>query len=125
MKADHNQTEIARILGVDISTISREFRRNTGGRGYRPHQAQQLCQQRRTQKSTPHITTKAWRMIERLLRQLWSPEQICSWLRQITDVEISREWIYQHVLADKRAGGLLYRHLRCQKQRPTPRMPWI
>ena len=30
---------------------------------------------------------------------------------------ISHEWIYQHVLADKQAGGDLYRHLRCQKKR--------
>ena len=30
---------------------------------------------------------------------------------------ISHEWIYQHVLADKRAGGDLYKHLRCQKKR--------
>jgi len=35
------QTEIARILEVDKSTISREIRRNKGKRGYRPKQAQE------------------------------------------------------------------------------------
>lgn len=117
MKAGHNQTEIAHILDVDKSTISREIRRNTGGRGYRPQQAHQFCLQRREQKSSPRITTKTWRLIERLLRQQWSPEQISIWLYQKTDLSISHEWIYQHVLADKQAGGLLYTHLRCQKQR--------
>lgn len=53
MKAGHNQIEIAHMLGVDKSTISREIRRNTGGRGYRPQQAHQYCLQRRTQKVTP------------------------------------------------------------------------
>lgn len=32
-------------------------------------------------------------------------------------VRISHEWIYQYIYADKRAGGNLYRYLRCQKKR--------
>lgn len=38
MKAEHKQTEIAMILNRHKSTISREIRRNTGLRGYRPQQ---------------------------------------------------------------------------------------
>ncbi|MDD5115237.1 MAG: hypothetical protein PHC94_14565 [Methylobacter sp.] len=34
-KADKNQKEIAMMISV-VSTISREFKRNTGQRGYRP-----------------------------------------------------------------------------------------
>ena len=30
---------------------------------------------------------------------------------------LSHEWIYQYILKEKRAGGDLYRHLRCQKKR--------
>lgn len=33
------------------------------------------------------------------------------------DIEISHEWIYQYILAEKHAGGTLYRHLRRQKKR--------
>jgi len=117
MKAGHNQTQTADIVGIHTSTVSREIRRNTGGRGYRPQQAHQFCLQRRAQKATPRITTKTWRMIERLLRLQWSPEQIHTWLQKKTDLSISHEWIYQHVFADKHAGGILYTHLRCQKQR--------
>lgn len=117
MKAGHNQTQIADIVGIHKSTVSRELRRNTGGRGYRPQQAHSFCLQRRVQKAPPRITTKTWRMIERLLRLQWSPEQICTWLHPQTGVSISHEWIYQHVFADKHAGGTLYTHLRCQKQR--------
>ena len=32
-------------------------------------------------------------------------------------ISISHEWIYQHVLVDKCAGGDLYKYLRCQQQR--------
>ena len=42
MKAGLNQTEIAVIIGVHKSTISREIRRNHGLRGYRPKQADEL-----------------------------------------------------------------------------------
>jgi IS30 family transposase len=38
-KADKNQKEIAMMISVSVSTISREFKRNTGQRGYRPKQA--------------------------------------------------------------------------------------
>lgn len=39
-KSGWNQTQIAHELGVNKSTISREFGRNTGQRGWRPKQAQ-------------------------------------------------------------------------------------
>ena len=39
-KAGKNQKEIAALLGVSESTISRELTRNQGKKGYRPKQAQ-------------------------------------------------------------------------------------
>jgi IS30 family transposase len=39
---------MAARLGVSPSTISRELARNTGLRGYRPSQAQQMAWQRRS-----------------------------------------------------------------------------
>ena len=36
-QAGLNQTQIAQKMGVDKSTISREFRRNKGQRGWRPN----------------------------------------------------------------------------------------
>ena len=56
-------------------------------------------------------------MIERLLREDWSPEQISLWLAAERGLSISHEWIYQPILQDKAWGGDLYRHLRCQKPR--------
>jgi IS30 family transposase len=39
MKARHNITQIARLLGRDKPTISRELRRNAGWRGQRAKEA--------------------------------------------------------------------------------------
>ena len=47
MKAGHKQFEIAAVIGVHKSTISRELKRNRGLRGYRPRQAQLFRQARR------------------------------------------------------------------------------
>ena len=58
-----------------------------------------------------------WILIEAKIQLEWSPEQISGWLKRHRTVEISHEWIYQYILADKHAGGTLYRHLRCQKKR--------
>jgi len=44
-KAGHLQTEIARLIDVNKSTISRELKRNRGLRGYRPKQAHNIAPQ--------------------------------------------------------------------------------
>jgi len=117
MKAEHKQVEIAAIVGVDKATISREVRRNRGLRGYRPQQAHQFALRRRQAKAQPRITPAHWGLVERLLREDWSPEQISLWLAEEGHLAISHERIYQHILQDKAQGGDLYRHLRCQKAR--------
>lgn len=117
MKAGHSQSEIADILGRHKSTISRELRRNCGLRGYRPKQAHCLSVERRQSKARCRIANDHWTLVERLLREDWSPEQVSLWLRAEYDIRISHEWIYQYVLQNKSMGGDLYRHLRCQKRR--------
>ena len=117
LKAGHTQTEIAMILKRHKSTISREIRRNSGLRGYRPQQAQRLTDERKMSKAHTRIDGSIWANIIHLLRKDWSPEQISLWLKEELGISISHEWIYQFVLQDKLSGGNLYRHLRCQKQR--------
>jgi len=38
-KMGHQHMEIAKFIGVDKSTISRELKRNQGQRGYRPKES--------------------------------------------------------------------------------------
>ncbi len=116
-KAGHMQVEIADMIGVDKSTISRELSRGTGQRGYRANQAHRLAMQRRQLKVKQSITAEDWRRIDALLRLEWSPEEIGERLRLENRRFVSHEWIYQHIYADKRNGGNLHTFLRCQKQR--------
>jgi len=117
LKTEHSQNEIAIVLGVNKSTISRELRRNCGMRGYRPKQAHRLAMKRRRDAVQNRIPVESWAWIDDKLRQDWSPEQISGWLKKNTDTAVSHEWIYQHIYMDKRSGGDLHKHLRCQKKR--------
>jgi IS30 family transposase len=115
--ADHTPAEIARIIGRHKATIGRELRRNEGLRGYRPKQAQNLTLSRRRSKQKPRLSSSHWARVKDLLEEDWSPEQISGWLRREESIDVSHEWIYHFVLQDKQAGGELYTHLRCRKQR--------
>lgn len=109
-KAGHNQQTIAVMLKRSISTISRELRRNRGQCGYRPKQAHALACRRRADNAYK-IDSAIWREAQKRLKEQWSPEQISSQLA------ISHETLYQRIYADKKQGGTLWQHLRCQKKR--------
>lgn len=117
MKAGFNQTEIASEINVHKATVSREVRRGRGGRGYRPQQAHELAVARRRLRVALRIESQTWQQVESLLRQEWSPAQISGRLQLEHQPAVSHERIYQHIYADKRAGGTLHLHLRCQKAR--------
>jgi IS30 family transposase len=116
LQVQQTQNEIAKMVGIHTSTVSRELRRNRGRRGYRPKQAHRLALSRRN-KTKKSITEDTWKQIEGLIRIEWSPEQISGRMTLQGDRRISHEWIYQHILRDKEHGGELYKHLRCQKKR--------
>ncbi len=115
LKRRISQSQIALILGVTQSTISREIQRNCGKRGYRFKQAHTKALDRRIAsgahiKFTPEIQV----FVEYLLvERQWSPEQIDgSMARMCGGVTISHERIYRHIWHNKRNGGKLYQHLR-------------
>jgi IS30 family transposase len=56
-KAQIPMTDIATQLNRSRTTLYNELARNTGQRGYRPRQAQQLAEQRKTEKVQPHKMT--------------------------------------------------------------------
>ena len=117
LKTGHNQSQIAAVIGIHKSTISRELRRNRGGRGYRYKQAHRLALFRRQCKAKPRIDGATWAFIEQLIGLDWSPEQISGWMKKEMDYSVSHEWIYHYILHDKQDGGNLYLHLRCRKKR--------
>jgi IS30 family transposase len=109
----YTQKQIAAQLKKSRSTISREISRNSGGRGYRPKQAQEKADDRRHfASSTPKkMKDELLDVIQEKLLLDWSPEQISGWLGR-AGIQISHESIYLHVWGDKRQGGSLYTHLR-------------
>ena len=119
LESGHNQSEIALYLDVHKSTISRERQRNGNctRRGYLPRHAHLLALARRTGKACCRLTARHWTEIHRLVRLDWSPEQIARRAAEEQAFQVSAEWIYQNLLGDKRQGGDLHLHLRCQKVR--------
>jgi IS30 family transposase len=112
LKAGHRQSEIAGLMNRNAATISRELARNRGQRGYRPKQAQGLADARaRNCRNARRIPPATWESAQARLREQHSPEQIAA------SLPVSHETLYQRIYADKRSGGDLWRHLRCQKQR--------
>lgn len=114
-KAGYNQSEIALETSVNKSTISREIRRNSGQRGYRPAQAQRFARERREAAVTKRISAEDWRLVEELIEFDLSPEQAAERLYQEQGLMISPEWIYRYIYANKVQGGDLHSHLRGQK----------
>lgn len=104
---------MAKQLGFDISSISREIKRNSGKRGYRLNQADIRAIERRKAASTRayKMSTALIMRIQEKIKIDWSPEQISGRFKK-EGISISHESIYRMIWADKKAGGELYKHLR-------------
>lgn len=112
--------DIAVTLGVHRSALYRELDRNTGQRGYRFQQAQEMASERKkcSARNSRKMTSEIIITIEAKLRLQWSPEQISGWLKRHNGNEsVSHETIYKHVWKDKQQGGNLHKELRhCGKK---------
>lgn len=117
-QAGKTQVEIGLAVGSSQSTISKELRRNRGERGYGSHQAHELALARQKQKnSRPKIIVGDFKnQVEARLRLKHSPDQISGSLL-IIGVHVSHESIYKHILADREAGGDLWKELRINGKR--------
>lgn len=95
-----NQKQIAKLLNVSESTVSRELKRNGCRWGYSALIAEQDAQARRSKASKkPKVLTSAVReIVEEKLRERWSPEQISGRLRHENPaIKISTTTIYRHI----------------------------
>ena len=76
-KAGHSQKEIATTLSRSPGTLSRELRRNSGLRGYRPRQAQRLSDRRRREAhKSIKVNDEMWGWIVEWLQQALSPQPL-------------------------------------------------
>lgn len=106
-KAGWKQTQIADEMGMHKSTISREFRRNKGRRGWRPKQAQSMRDERKQACiNGKQFSPNEWAEVERLTRKDLSPEHVANRLELEGSLLISPKTIYLRIYADKRNGGM-------------------
>ena len=126
----YNQTEIAKMLGRDKSTISREISRNTGKRGrgageYRAELSQKKSELREKFKpKSKRLTDKMLRYIRKQLKnERWSPEIISQKGMEKYGDFVSPETIYQYIWKCKKSNRReyaddkeLYKYLRHSKR---------
>jgi transposase, IS30 family len=114
-KANVKQKEIARILGRHKSVISREISRNSDQRSgdYRASLAERKCRERHASKpKCIYFTDEIKEYVNNRLSDDYSPEQIAGEAKSKGIKCVSHERIYQHIWANKRNKGVLYKHLR-------------
>jgi len=122
----HSMRAIAASLGRAPSTVSREIRRNGGGRRYRANQADQAAWDRSCRpKRCKLVENRALAgIVARKLRQLWSPQQIAGWLKRThpddESCQVSKETIYRSLFIQAR-GALKKELLQYLRRRRTMR----
>jgi IS30 family transposase len=128
LDAGHNQSEIARTIGVHRSTISRELARNVPNEEsednpYCPSHAQQLTDQRHTDKPKHHRFTEDLKAQARrwLTEEKLSPELISGRWKVMGIDGVCHETLYQWIWEAKLTGHpqdqTLYKHLRHGRRR--------
>lgn len=122
-KEGRAQREIARRLGRDVSSISRELARNRGQRGYRPKQAHKKAQAQALRPQPRRFTQSVRGDAEARLKAGWTPEIISQRARLEGRAWVCKETIYKHVYADAKAGGTLWKHLPRGKRKRRRRCP--
>lgn len=115
LKSSKSLSYIADKICRSKSTVSREIKRNKGLKGYRHKQAHGKYQKRQAHKVSTRISKHIWEQVIYLIQKDLSPEQISGFLACEKIAKISHERIYQFILQDKKNGGILYKHLRCQR----------
>jgi IS30 family transposase len=116
LKAKQPISEIARLLGRNRSTISRELIRGLGLRGYRAEQACAKASERAQRiRNALRVDPKVWADVNFYLGIQWSPEQIAG------KVAVSHESVYLNVYANKATGGDLHPLAQPKAPAQTPR----
>lgn len=118
VRAHLTKTEIAEIVGVDKSTITRELKRNSYlGTGmysasfaHRQAMKRRRCRSSNFKNVTPRSVFETARRL--IVDEQYSPEQVVGYCRLHGIRMCSHETLYKWIWEDKRCGGTLYMYLR-------------
>ena len=118
------QKEIAKIVGVHPSTISRELKRGRGetGKDYwviASHNKSIIRQIEKSKNANLKLTEKIIKLIKKYLQKEYSPEQISATIKMKHQKEISYVTIYKYIYINRLAEGDLYKQLRHKGKRRT------
>lgn len=109
---------IAAKLERSPTTIRNELRQGRRSKAdrYCPEIAQNLARSRKSNNAR-RLDETVWIEVRQSLDEQWSPEQIAGRLKAEgkLEIKVGRQSIYNWIARDKRAGGNLYRNLRCSK----------
>jgi IS30 family transposase len=117
------QREMARRLSRNPGSISREIGRNTGLRGYRPKQAHEKANAQAKRAGPRRFTDEVRTEAEARLKEGWTPAIISGRARREGRPWVCAETIYQHVYADAKTGGTLWKHLPRATRKRRRRCP--
>jgi IS30 family transposase len=112
---DLSMRAIAKTMGRNQSTLSRELARNQSQAGtYLPDSAQQQMKERRERAKSrfSSVSEPCIAEIKQRLRQYHSPEQIAGRLRREGQATLSHETIYQMIYADHEGMKEYQQYLR-------------
>ena len=115
--------EIARRLNRAPSSISREVKRNTGFRNYRPKQAQAAATARALRPGPRSFTEEIRLDAEVRLKAGWTPDMIGQRAKLEGRPYVSKETIYTHVYKEAKSGGTLWKYLPRAKRKRHRRCP--
>ncbi len=99
-----------------ISLEERHYIEIEHKKGKSQREIAKALERHKTKSKAIKLTADIAMIIERYIREDWSPEQIAGRFKNDAVTSLHHETIYQYILADKRVGGGLYKHLRHQKK---------
>jgi IS30 family transposase len=116
------QKDIAKMIGVHPSTISRELKRGRGKLtgNYFPIASDKKAKEMQKEKSRQanlKLTEETIKKIKKYLKKEYSPEQISATLKKKYKIDISYVTIYKFIHEDKLQRGTLHTYLRHQGRR--------
>jgi len=116
-----HQKEIAECLERSPSTICRELKRNKYPERlkYHYHDALRIVRSRKRKviaTKARKITREIGDLIEQLMQEYLSPEQVCGYLAKHHDFSLSHQSVYQYIYSDEDRVNLLRPFLRQGKK---------
>ena len=125
-QAKRTQKQIADEIGVSQSTVSRELRRGSKGRGgYNWLMAQEKAEARKSRSPGNRSIDSLvlWEALHLLETKQWSPEQISGFLA-LQGKHISHETIYKHIRANpEKYARFCHHHMRYKRKRKAEAKP--